>query len=350
MTFDDCNKFSIFSGLVGSKAYGTSLPTSDTDIRGCYVLPKEMRMSLFDLPMESEKTGEDTKIFELKKLMELAIKATPNIVELLFLPSDCILQTSKAWELIRETRHMFMTKKAIETHTAYAISQIKKARGRNKLINNPIPAEKPDRLDFCWIIPKSSQDLHPISLKDSGIDLSVCRISAVPHFNDTYLIYKNGKGVFKGDMMVYENTPMEEAETDLIGLFVYQHDGWTAGLNKWKEYWDWMQNRNSARWELQEKGIMDYDVKNMQHLIRLLYSGESIIKTGEPIVRFEGETLQFLRQIREGKFSYDEVLDVANKKMAFIENNKNACTLPERVDSKKANDLFKAVIELAENK
>ena len=36
---------------------------------------------------------------------------------------------------------------------------------------------------------------------------------------------------------------------------------------------------------------MDYDAKNMMHLVRLLLSGENIVKTGEPIVRFDGERL-----------------------------------------------------------
>ena len=36
----------IFECIAGSRAYGLSTPTSDTDIRGVYVLPQEIFYSL----------------------------------------------------------------------------------------------------------------------------------------------------------------------------------------------------------------------------------------------------------------------------------------------------------------
>lgn len=263
MTFEQCDELSIFKGVTGSIAYGTERRDaegnllSDVDTRGVFVYPIEQRLGLFELPAEAEKTGEDFKLFELKKFFELAIKATPNIIELLYLPESCVTQTSPAWDMIMANRSLFMTQKALVTHTAYAISQIKKARGQNKLINNPMPEAKPDRLDWCWIVPKNSTDMHSISIKESGIDLSKCRISAVPHFEDTYLLFDRGNGVFKGDMMVYENTPVSEID-GLIGLFVFHQEAWKAAVTKWHEYWDWMKVRNEARWKIQEQGL-DYD-------------------------------------------------------------------------------------------
>lgn len=343
MNFEQIEKFKIFDGIVGSYAYGTAIEgKSDIDTRGVFVYPKDMRLGLFDLPSESEKAGEDTKLYEVKKFFDLGIKATPNIIELLYLPDECVKTTSDKWKLIKENRSLFMTQKAIVTHTAYGFAQIKKARGQNKLIHNPMPKERPDRSDYCWIIPKDTTNNHPVHVRDTSIDLSKCRISKVPHFNETYLLYDNGDGVFKGDMMVFENTPLEETK-GYIGLFVYQEKGFQADLVKWNQYWDWMKVRNNARWEIQEQGV-DYDVKNIQHLIRLVWSGENMVLTGEPIVRFTGEKLEFLRKIREGAFSYDELLVLANEKMDFIEKNTNKCPLPKSVDTNKINNLYKSII------
>ena len=61
----------------------------------------------------------------------------------------------------------------------------------------------------------------------------------------------------------------------------------------WKNYWTWIKERNPNRWIAQEKGEINYDTKNMQHCIRLLLSTKNILTKGEPIVRFEGDTLAF---------------------------------------------------------
>ena len=58
----------------------------------------------------------------------------------------------------------------------------------------------------------------------------------------------------------------------------------------------------AARWVQQERGELDYDAKNMMHLTRLLFSGENIVKNGEPIGRFEGEKLETLLPIESTKY------------------------------------------------
>lgn len=332
----------VFSGITGSNAYGTQLSNglSDTDIRGLFILPASERLSLFDLPEEVSNENEDTKYFELKKFMQLAMKATPNILELLWLPPDCMLKTSPQFQLLLDNRNLFITKQAITTHAAYSIAQVKKARGQNKLVNNPIPKEKPERIDFCWFVPSGKNRFDTISMRDSGIDLSTCRASAIPHLTDCFHIYPNGSGVFKGDMLVFDSIPKDERETAL-GLMTYQQNGYESALKKWKEYWDWMKNRNQARWEDYDGQQFDYDRKNMLHTIRLMLSAENIIKNGEPIVRFTGDTLVYLRKIREGSFSYDELMALANEKMNFIESNKDISNLPESSDKQKINKIFK---------
>jgi len=340
MTYDMIKPWIIFEGVTGSKAYGTDLPTSDTDIRGVFVLPFVDRVSLFDLQQEVSVEGEDTKFFELQKFMQLVMKATPNILELLWLPPDCILRSSPKMQLLIDNRKLFISKQAITTHAAYSIAQIKKARGQNKLINNSIPQERPERLDFCWFVPAGATRFDTIPMKESGYDLSTCRATAIPHMTNTFHLYPDGDGVFKGDMLVFESVPKEERDST-IGVMVYQENGYESSLKKWKEYWEWMEKRNQARWEDYDGKKFDYDKKNMLHTLRLMFSAENIIKNGEPIVRFEGERLQYLRKIREGAFTYDELMDLANEKMAFIEMNQNSCGLPEKCNANKANELFR---------
>jgi hypothetical protein len=140
-------------------------------------------------------------------------------------------------------------------------------------------------------------------------------------------------------MLVFDSIPKEERESAL-GMMTYQQNGYESSLKKWKEYWDWMKKRNQARWEDYDGKQFDFDRKNMLHTIRLMLSAENIIKNGEPIVRFTGENLTYLRKIREGSFSYDELMELTTEKMNFIDSNKDVCSLPESSNKEKINKIF----------
>ncbi|UFH53186.1 hypothetical protein [Spirosoma sp. KNUC1025] len=47
----------------------------------------------------------------------------------------------------------FLSKLCRDTFAGYAISQIKKARGLNKKILNPLPKERKSLLNFCYVLP-----------------------------------------------------------------------------------------------------------------------------------------------------------------------------------------------------
>jgi len=74
---------------------------------------------------------------------------------------------------------------------------------------------------------------------------------------------------------------------------IYNDNEYQKAMIDWKNYWTWIKERNPNRWIAQEKGEINYDTKNMQHCIRLLLSTKNILTKGEPIVRFEGDTLAF---------------------------------------------------------
>ena len=90
---------------------------------------------------------------------------------------------------------------------------------------------------------------------------------------------------------------------------------------------------------------MDYDAKNMMHLMRLLYSGESIVRNGEPIVRFSGKRLERLLSIRRGEWTFDEIMAEATTVQANIEAGRNH--LPPECDREKVDELIKAVMKEA---
>ena len=339
----------IYESIVGSKAYGTSLETSDTDVKGIFALPASDYLSLNEAPPQISDAKGDTVYYALHRFLELALGANPNIIELLFMPQECIKTQTPALDLLHKSRSLFITKKAYESHIGYALAQIKKARGQNKWINNPQSKERPSVEDFCWLIPrdeKGQMPYRPKTLAESGINLKHCHVAAVEHSPSMYRLYHYGpqaKGVFRGDKLVCEPIPIEDESEKCIGLLSLNEQAYDRAVRDHANYWTWKENRNEARWESQEKGETDYDAKNMMHTFRLLLSGQSILKTGKPRVRFEGEDQQFLLDTRQGKFAYDDLITRAEHLVKELTILKAQSTLPEAPDFEKAEALLKAV-------
>ena len=153
--------------------------------------------------------------------------------------------------------------------------------------------------------------MRPVQLKESGMRLQRCHAAALENSGELYRLYDYGKearGVFRNGMLVCDSIPKEDEASRFIGLMVFNKNAFEQAKSKHRQYWEWRRTRNEARWRSQEAGVLDYDAKNLMHTFRLLYSALNIIEDGEPLVRFSGEKLQELRDIRSGRFGYDELV------------------------------------------
>jgi hypothetical protein len=116
-------------------------------------------------------------------------------------------------------------------------------------------------------------------------------------------------------------------------------------LREHHDYWTWRRERNEARWLSQERGEVDYDAKNMMHTFRLLFSGKHIFREGAPLVRFEGELLDFLRRVRAGAFAYEDLIAHAEEEVEELAALRDESTLPEKPDTEAIADLLHAITE-----
>ncbi|MCH5717871.1 nucleotidyltransferase domain-containing protein [Niabella hibiscisoli] len=138
------NGWLIFEGIVGSRAYGLDTASSDTDIKGVFILPKDLFYSLDYIPQVSNETN-DIVYFELKRFIELLAKNNPNILELLALPDDCILYRHPLMERIQSS--VFLSRLCEQTFANYAFSQIKKHGDWKRKWPNPLNYKE----NLCWI-------------------------------------------------------------------------------------------------------------------------------------------------------------------------------------------------------
>ncbi len=337
----------IFRGIVGSRAYGTSNAQSDTDTRGVFVVPSAEYVRLVPPPKQVSDPRNDHTYYSLLRFCELMAEANPTTMEMLYLPEDCVVATTPAFEVLSAHRDMFITQRAVESHLGYAVSQMKKAKGANKRVWNPWPEEPPQPEDYCMFL---SDVRHlPKPLRESGVDLRTCLATRLSKSvtEDIMHVYDYGHdtgGVFRGGAPVVSLIPKEDAGKR-IGVLIFSKQAFESAKRQHHQYWDWRRSRNDARWVQQERGELDYDAKNMMHLTRLLFSGESIVKNGCPVVRFEGEQLQTLLSIRRGEWKFSDIIAHAEAIQARIIDGKGH--LPADCDREAVGNLVAEVMRKA---
>ena len=162
------------------------------------------------------------------------------------------------------------------------------------------------------------------------------------HCGSMYRLYSydSCKGVFRGEnqQMVLESIP-KEFETYFTGLLLFNELDYNKAFKNWKNYWDWTKKRNPHRYVSQERGEIDYDCKNILHCMRLLFSGRNILKGHGPKVRFDGDELKLLMDIRQGVYTYDKVMCLVNEQMELMNELKETTSLPFKVNQQEI-DLF----------
>lgn len=113
----------LFKSTIGSHAYGTATETSDLDLRGVFIYPKDLWFSIRPLSDTLEHEGDDVD-WELLKFIRLALQGNPNVLECLFSP--LITYTHEFFQPLVDNRHQFLSQRLYRTYRGYALAQKKK--------------------------------------------------------------------------------------------------------------------------------------------------------------------------------------------------------------------------------
>jgi len=295
----------IFVGVHGSQAYGTSTPESDIDVKGLCIAPKEYYLGYTKTFEQAEgKDPYDMVIYSLPKFMNLASACNPNIIEILNIdPEDWVVESTlfrKLWE----SRDLFLSKKARFTFSGYATAQLKRIKTHRSWLLLP-PTHRPTRAEFG--LPEQQK-------------LSQSEIGAV-------------------QKLIEENVPVDISVMQLFQMEMkYQ-----SAKRSWEQYENWKKERNEKRAVLEAN--FGYDTKHAMHLVRLLLMAEEILLTGKVLVKRPDAT--FLKEIRQGKMSYDELIEWAEKQESRIVAAHLTSTLPEEPNRQKLEQLCQELTEEA---
>lgn len=340
MTIDDLRNggLIILECISGSKAYGLDTPTSDTDIKGVFILPKEEYYGLNYIQQVNNDTN-DVVFYELGRFMELLSLNNPNILELLNTPENAIIYKHPYLSEIKS--ELILSKLCSNTFGKFALSQIKKAKGLKKKIVNPVAKERKSVLSFCFV--NYEQGAIPLEkyLKIKGWNQENCGLVNIPFMKDVYGLYYSEDFRFRGIIKANDSNDVCLSSipkgTMQESLLYFNRDGYSTYCREYREYWDWVDKRNDERYENTMSHGKKYDAKNMMHVFRLL---EMAIEIGkEKKVYVKRPNRDFLLDIKSGKFEYDELLKMADLKKEEMELVFENSDLPNEPDLAKINEL-----------
>lgn len=333
MTIEDLKKrqLILLECISGSRAYGLNTPTSDTDIKGIFLLPKRDFYGLNYIKQVNNSTN-DIVFYEFGRFMELLSVNNPNILELLSTPEDSVLFKSP---LLNELKvEKILSKKCKYTFGKFALSQIKKAKGLNKKIVNPIEKKRKTPLDFCFV--NYQKGAIPVTklLALNNWKQADCGLVNIAHMKDVYGLYHNPSANFEGiikhahsNEIALSSVPKNEEQ---VALLYFNRNGYSTYCKDYRAYWDWVDKRNESRYENTKSHGKNYDTKNMMHTFRLLNMAIEIAEHRQINVRRKDRA--FLLDIRAGKFEYAELLEMAKEKQQRMDIAFEKSDLPDLPD------------------
>lgn len=388
----------------GSHMYHLNVATSDEDTGGVFICPQSYLYGLrSDYPEQVADEKNDTVFYEFGRWIELLLKSNPTALESLFAPEDCIIgEVHPAVQFVLDHKEMFLSKECFKTFYGYAVSQIGKARGLNKKIVNPVE-KRLDILDFCYTFKNQGSQPIKEFLDNNNLKQKYCGLVNVPNMRDTYGLYYDFAAHYKFEeyesekellgrepddedfqnwcfdmryrtarydnfmdydycMKTYNRVvnkeffgysgivhPDELEKSNEVRLssipkgetpicfMTYNKDAYTCHCRDYREYKEWEEKRNPVRYE----GNLghNYDSKNVMHCMRLVRMAKELAQgKGFNVVRDWDR--QYLLDIRNHKFEYEDVMDQLEKEKAEMEAAIATCTLPEHVDYDTVNKLL----------
>lgn len=351
--------------LSGSRAYGTSTHESDYDYRGIAIPPIDSYIGVlnkfehavakdlwkqFDTVVQPES---DMQIYELTKFVGLAAQNNPSILEVLF-TDDYIIKHPVMDKLI-DNRDMFLSKASKHRFCGYAYQQLNRIKRHKKWLDNP-PAHAPERSAFG--LPengrlKAEQIGAGDSLIQSQIDEWAIDFTNIPEDVKIHLIddvrsmvkvmwravheepYPIPSKHSNMDDALYVLAAREIGFSESLIEMLTREKRYRAAKQEWDSFQNWKINRNPKRAAVEAKH--GFDLKHAMHLVRLIRMAREILKTGKVLVK--RPDADELCEIRNGAWSYEQIVEFAENEDKALNDVMLASKLPKVADMKKIHKL-----------
>lgn len=311
----------VFEGIRGSRLYGLETETSDTDTHALFIAPQDWLYGMRkNYPVVIQSKKKDDTWDELEKFVIELSQSNPNSLELLFTPPSLIMTYNPVLDPLFEIREEVITKECFKSFGNYAKDQIRKAKSENKAMNTD-PQEVKERkspLHFCNVIEGCKSIPLDKWLMDRGLQQEYCGLVRLPRGIELYALYYDESGGYRGILDPTNPTTqlrlssIPEGEKSLCS-FQFNVNAYSDHCNKYKRYWDWVENRNEERFVLNKD--YGFNAKNLSQAVRLFNVAIEMAEGKGLIIDRRNIDRDLLLSIKNHGMSYDEII-------AYIESLK----------------------------
>jgi len=150
-------------------------------------------------------------------------------------------------------------------------------------------------------------------------------------------LVKTGEGANVAESNQLRLSSIPKGETPICNI-IYNKDSYSTHCKDYKEYEEWLANRNEQRYvDTQEHG-QKIDGKNMMHCMRLIRMSKEIGR-GEGIIVRRPDAKELLA-IRRGEVDLDALIDTAEAEIKEMDRIFDESDLPKGINPELVNDLL----------
>lgn len=284
----------------GSIAHGMYVPANDPDsiddkdVIGVYVNPIEHYLGFGREDVMEKWEGQyDCVFYEVRKMISLLLQCNPNVLSILWLEPNGIIWEHPLGRRLRESRDLFVTKKAYHSFTGYAYNQLKRMSHFNQ--------------EAQALMTKLEDKLRNIDVEPDSAD--------------------------EGDSLRHLNGEPFTGATHEIMEIVKRYRG------ERNRYFSGGYMGKKRRELVRRSG---YDTKNAAHLIRLLRMGIEFLTEGSLYV--ERADKAELMDIKQGQWPLERVNAEADRLFKLAEEAYVRSSLPSEPDRVRAEQLCVGIV------
>lgn len=303
-TWEALHRCVVLETVVGSHAWGLAEDASDTDTRGVFALPFPWTLGLAEKPTDLVSANGSSNYWEYIKTVNQALRADPNTLEMIFVPSAHPLDETGEW-LLHE-RDAFVSKAIFGSFGRYAMSQLEKLSRSQRL------AEHRDLL-LEWLCEEPAPLLDEVARR-----LAQITPRPAPTAEDAVLAAK---------------TYVKQLYRSL----------WDQGLLDSNDF-DAL-TRYARAGGARPPGARELRPKNAYNLLRLIALATAWLREGTPRFEVTGSFRARLLEIKHGKVPLEDVLRDAEELAPELEAARNRSAMPERPDYARADRLARRLGE-----
>jgi hypothetical protein len=288
----------VLVSTVGSRAWGLAEEGSDIDRRGTFGLPLPWTTGLVTPPTDLVSDDGSSVYWEVRKTIRQALRADPNTLEMLFVPSATPTDEIGAWLLAE--RDAFVSREMFGTFARYAVAQLRRLEQAARLAEHRA-------LVLDWLCTEPTLDLDQVAARLAGISPR-----AAPTEADRLLVAKEWVKQLYRSLHDQGLLPAK----DFASLVAF-----AAGPSRTLDL------------------PRELRPKNAYNLLRLILTARDWLTTGSADLVMRGDSRTRLLAIKRGEVELTDVLREAESLLPELEAARDASPLPPRPDLARADAL-----------